>query len=392
MEASAVFLPALRSRAASRADAIPWSIYAVLFASTAVVVGIIWDISWHRTIGRDTFWTPAHLAEYVGGVVAGIACGWTVLRSSFWGTNDERAASVRFWHYFFGPVGAWVCIWGTFTMLTSAPFDNWWHNAYGLDVEILSPPHTVLAAGIISISFGAMLMTLASQNRVIDHAEQRRYGIMYAYAAGIVVTFLAIMGTEYLIRLRMHQSIFYMVACGLFPFALIGMARGSRLRWPATAIAGVYMTVTGIMVWILPLFPGEPKLGPIFYPVTHFVPPDFPLLLIVPALAIDLVMRRFPMERRRDWWLSLLLGVTFFAVFLATQWLFGYFIMSPWARNWFFAGDAFDYGTSADSAFRQFRLLEDAKLVSGLAIALAIAIISSRAGLWWGKWLAGVRR
>jgi len=32
-------------------------------------------------------------------------------------------------------------------MLASAPFDDWWHNAYGLDVRIISPPHMVLAAG-----------------------------------------------------------------------------------------------------------------------------------------------------------------------------------------------------------------------------------------------------
>ena len=29
-------------------------------------------------------------------------------------------------------------------MIVSAPFDNWWHNAYGLDVRIISHPHMVL--------------------------------------------------------------------------------------------------------------------------------------------------------------------------------------------------------------------------------------------------------
>ena len=57
---------------------------------------------------------------------------------------------MRFWG-FRAPLGAWVCIWGAFAMLTSAPFDDWWHNAYGLDVKILSPPHVVLAAGIGAI-------------------------------------------------------------------------------------------------------------------------------------------------------------------------------------------------------------------------------------------------
>ena len=49
-----------RARTAESAAA-PWTIYAVLFASTSVILGVIWDISWHRSIGRDTFWTPAHL-------------------------------------------------------------------------------------------------------------------------------------------------------------------------------------------------------------------------------------------------------------------------------------------------------------------------------------------
>src|SRR5205814_6778370 len=134
----------------TRATSIPWQIPAVLFASTSMVIGIIWDISWHMTIGRDTFWTPAHLAIYVGGVVGGLASGYVVLRTTFAGTADERSAAVRFWG-FRGPLGAWVTIWGALAMLTSAPFDDWWHNAYGLDVQILSPPHVVLAVGIIAV-------------------------------------------------------------------------------------------------------------------------------------------------------------------------------------------------------------------------------------------------
>src|ERR1700674_623911 len=53
------------------------------FAATSVVVGVVWDISWHRSIGRDTFWTPDHLAIYLGGALAGASCGWLVLRTTF---------------------------------------------------------------------------------------------------------------------------------------------------------------------------------------------------------------------------------------------------------------------------------------------------------------------
>src|SRR6266566_3311002 len=79
------------------AAVVPWHIYAVLFASSCIIVGVIWDISWHMTIGRDTFWTPAHLAIYLGGVVAGLTCGWIALTATFSATPDTTMPTVRFW-------------------------------------------------------------------------------------------------------------------------------------------------------------------------------------------------------------------------------------------------------------------------------------------------------
>ena len=68
---------------------------------------------------------------------------------------------------FFGgfkaPFACWVCIWGAIAMLTSAPFDDWWHNAYGLDVQIISPPHLVLAAGIFANLMGSLFLLIAEK-------------------------------------------------------------------------------------------------------------------------------------------------------------------------------------------------------------------------------------
>ena len=38
------------------------------------------------------------------------------------------------------------------------------------------------------------------------------------------------------------------------------------------------------MLVLMPLFPAQPLLGPIYVQVDHFMPTDFPLLLIVPGL------------------------------------------------------------------------------------------------------------
>jgi hypothetical protein len=369
--------------------AVPWAIYAVLFASTSVVLGVIWDISWHRTIGRDTFWTPAHMGSYLGGVVSGLTCAWLALHTTFAGSPEDRATAVRFWG-FRAPFGAWVSIWGAIAMLTSAPFDDWWHNAYGLDVKIISPPHMVLAAGIGAIQAGAMLMALASQNRA--GGARRELNRLFLLGAGLLVLLAATVATEYIQRWDMHQSLFYQVSAGVFVFFLVSAARASRTTWPATTVALVYAAFSVFMLWLLPLFPGQPLLGPIFVPIDRFVPPDFPLLLVVPAMVIDLVMCRVAPGRWRDWGLAAALAVVFVATFLAVQWPFADFLVSPWARNDFFGSHRMDYGVPPQIQARWYQLNPPDNLSIGLAIAVAVGFVSARLGLWWGNWMSRVRR
>jgi hypothetical protein len=382
---------------ADRASTTPisWAIYAVLFASTSVVLGVIWDISWHRTIGRDTFWTPAHLAIYLGGVVSGLTCGWLALHTTFAGSANDRAAAVRFWG-FRAPFGAWVSIWGAIAMLTSAPFDDWWHNAYGLDVKIISPPHMVLAAGIGAIQAGAMLMALASQNRA--GGTRASLNRMFLIGAGLLVLLAATVATEYTQRWDMHQSLFYQVTAGVFVFFVVGAARASQTRWPATTVTIIYAALQSMMLWVLPLFPGQPLLGPIYVQVDRFMPPDFPLLLFVPAMAIDLLMRRVGAGRPataggwRDWGLAAALGVVFVVTFVAVQWPFADFLVSSWARNDVFGSHRMDYAVAPVIQARWYQLNPPDNLATGLSIAVLIGMISARLGLWWGNWMSRVRR
>ena len=298
-------------RSQSRAIDSTWTLYAVLTASACIVVGLIWDISWHRTVGRDTFWTYPHVLEQFAATLSGLSCGWLVLRTTFAGDDaaraegllrsvgltdvqtadgphactlrlDLRGSTVRFWG-FRGPLGAWVCIWGTILMIASAPFDDWWHNAYGLDVKIVSPPHMVLALGMVAIEVGALLMVLAARRQADDPSE-RRDALSYALAGGILITMIAtLIMQDAAAANEMHEAHFYQVTAAVFPLFLVAFARASRGRWPATSVAAVYMGIVLVMMWTLQLFPATPKLAPIYNPVTHMVPPFFPLLLVIPA-------------------------------------------------------------------------------------------------------------
>ncbi len=376
---------------------LPWQLAAVVFAATSVLVGLIWDISWHMTIGRDTFWTPAHLAIYTGGAVAGLACGFEVLRRSFF-TRGAPAAGVTVWRVFNGPLGGWLCIWGAVAMLTSAPFDDWWHAAYGLDVKIISPPHALLALGFITILGGALIMAVAEQGREADRQadhDAEASGVapyVVAYTGGLVLAMLSIFTTEYHDREAMHLGSFYVVSSLVFPFALVAAARSTRLRYGASATALVYTLVMSVQLWVLPLFEGSPKLGPIRTAVTHMVPLDFPLLLLLPAIGIDLLMPR--LRERRAWVQAVALGVLFLAVHAATQWPFANFLVSEASRNWFFNTDNIPYMMPPDwlRPMRQFAIEPITQTARAFGVACVLAVLSARVGLGWGNWLRSVRR
>ena len=384
----------LRSQSTVRAavTAIPsessWHLTAVVFAATSVIVGLVWDISWHMTIGRDTFWTPAHMAIYTGGIVAGLASGWEVLRQSFLAQPESRAASVRVWRLFYGPLGGWLCIWGAVAMLTSAPFDDWWHNAYGLDVQILSPPHSILALGFLAILIGATLLAAARQTR--DATLQSAW--IVAYTGGLVLTIASIMFYEYEERVLMHTGIFYEVTAAVFPMFLVAAGTAVRLKWPATAVALVYTLVMLTQLWLLPAFSATPLLGPIRQPTSHMVPLNFPLLLLLPAFAIDMILQRT--NERGPWLRALLLGGAFLLVFAGTQWPFAEFLIGPHSRNWIFHTGSLPYMVPPESlqGRQQFVQQPPDVLVTALAVAFALAVVSARAGISWGGWLRSVRR
>jgi hypothetical protein len=392
-----ITIDAARERAtfheSSTVAADTWYAEAVVLAAACVMVGVYWDISWHMTIGRDSFWTPAHLLIQAGGLIAGISSAYVALRTTFAGTPEQRAASVGFWG-FRAPLGAWVCIWGCGAMLASAPFDNWWHDAYGLDVQIISPPHMVLALGIVAITVGALLLTLARQNQSTGR-EQRRFATLFTIAAAFWIMNVWIMLSEYSYKEFMHSGLFYRVAATYYPLVLLTTARANTLRWPATKAATVYMLVTLALMWTLQIFPAEPKLGPIYQRITHMVTMDFPALLVIPAFGLDVARQRLD-GRLRDRWLAPMLAVVFVALFLAVEWPFASFLITSHSRNWFFNGGNYVYFMTNQYVGRTFSFADwdpwSRPLAPQLALALVPATVSSYLGLKWGTWMTKVRR
>src|SRR3954469_6544887 len=183
---------------------LPWYLWCASAAVTSAILGGLWDISWHESIGRDTFWTPAHVAIYMCGVLAGIAYGYLILSTTFSAHSKLESSSVRILGLR-GPLGAFIASWGGIAMLTSAPFDNWWHDAYGLDVKILSPPHVVLFTGVYAILAGTLVLIAGHMNRAMG-AEQKAARNMYLYVAGITTIAASVVILQLTSRTLLHNS------------------------------------------------------------------------------------------------------------------------------------------------------------------------------------------
>ena len=393
-EQTATFGMPMEHRAAAIAharDSVPWTIWCMIAGMVSGMIGGPWDISWHMSIGRDTFWTPAHIMIQMAGVLVGIACAFMILSTTFGHDAEAQGAAVRIWG-FRGPLGAFIAVWGCVAMLTSAPFDNWWHNAYGLDVKIVSPPHTLLSIGSLAIKIGLMAL-IAGVSSHASASVRRTLGWLLLFVGAGCVGQMGTILTNSTWPAAMHPGACYLAVALLIPPVLVAPAWASQWRWGCTVVAGFYTAIHLAFEWILPLFPATPKLGPVYQHITHLVPLHFPLLLVVPAIALDLVWWKIGECGR--WKLSLLTGPLFVLSFLVAQWPFANFLMSPAARNRVFGMAYFAYFDPATILYDPYKFETGethAQFVKFMVMAVVFSVITARVGFAWGDWMRRMRR
>jgi hypothetical protein len=345
-----------------------------------------WDVAWHRSIGRDSFWTPPHMAVYLGGVLAGVISGYLLLLINFGRSERAKPPSVQVLGLR-APLGAFIAAWGGGAMLSSAPFDNWWHAAYGFDLKVGSPPHVVLALGVFVVSLGILYLILPAMNRAApakDKAADANYRTvrwLFLYVGGVFITQQMFFMVPYVWEGKLHSASSYTYMALVVPLVVSMLSAASRSRWAATSAAAVYTALRLGELWILPLFPAHPKLGPVYFPVTHLVPAKFPVLIILPALALDLLWQRT--HSWKPWKIALVSGVLFMAVLVAVEWNFAVFLMSKAANNRFFGSIYFNYNSISTSADRR-RVFDQPDHGLALLLGLLRATAFSVAGIWFG--------
>lgn len=335
-------------------------------AALAVPAALLWDFAWESTVGIDLVLAPPHVALYLAiALAAGFALD--LIRRG----KGGRPAGLR------GPLGAWIVLWGALAYGAAFAFDLWWQSLYGLAAGIWHPPQMLKAASFVAIGLGAWFC-----------GRSRPW--TGAVAAASLLAFACAAMLPNLLANRQHGAAFLHLACTIFPGLLALVAVGAGGRFAAARAALVAFGLGLLAVWLLPLLPGSPQVAPVYHPRDHLMPPPFPLLLFLPALALDLTLRGWGPTGRagREGLRAFEGGLVFFGVFLAVQWHFAPFLLSPAAEGWFFAGGGkhWPFFLNLDDASRTsfWRLPGDEATPIVFVRCALMAMLSTRLGLWLG--------
>jgi len=224
-----------------------------------VVIGFYWDVAWHIDNGRDQeLFTPSHVMILVG--LGGLlyAAGIAVLFASL-----EKAETAMRWGFLHVPWSAVLLVALGLGGVTAFGFDALWHEAYGVDVTLWSPPHIQL---VVSGSLGTIALWLML-------AEARPYAqptllgkSIHVLTAGTILVGMSTLQGEFDYGVPQFQVLYLpiliMIAAG---FTLMATRRVLG-PWGAVKVVGVYLVLRGLLAF---------AIGG----VMHHTVPHFPLYL-----------------------------------------------------------------------------------------------------------------
>ena len=266
---------------AGRVTALPGWCAATLAVQAAgliiAVLGFIWDVAWHIDIGRDEFlFSPPHICLLLGLGLIGTAGVIGILLASAeraqvgWRIGRRQV-----------PYGAGAMVVAGAAALLGFGVDELWHQAYGLDVTMWSPPHLTM----ISTAVFSGVATWVTYAEAGPHAASARARWFLAgFPPSVLLIALSAWQLEYDLGIPQWQTLAQPV--------LIAIAGGFALTAARAALGrgGALFTVANFIVVRL-------LLSVLSVGVWDITPARFPLYLGA-AIAVEVAFL-LPAPRRQ---------------------------------------------------------------------------------------------
>ena len=299
---------------------------AVFLAASAVgglsiMTGVFFDTSWHRSLGRDTFFIWPHLCIFIGAFVVGVACFAAVITASF-GWPHAYGGVVWHWRRLRFPAGfAMACV-GILMTLSAGPIDAYWHWLYGKDVLIWSFPHLLLYYGGGVAASGLLLAAAAEKGRGVFARRWLWFVTMTVIVEDLLHRSLFVLA-HYTQVPETRTADFYPLLVSLFlPVIFVAGVRAAG-PWVPPIASMAYVVVCLVIDVMLQLIDFER------YTLSPFV--------VVPALAITGLA--LVSNRVRSPWIGAVAGLAFALVFTAMEavWM-ALAVGRPWPTSAILAG------------------------------------------------------
>ena len=224
-------------------------------AGLAAIFATYWDEAWHTDLGRDSAWASPHLLLY--GSVAAVGLGVAA-----WGLMVlVRARSLKASLSYRPVLAAGSAALGA---LVAAPIDAGWHEAYGRDAVLWSPPHMLvvfasvaLALGVLAgVPTGARALAIAGSVLLLANAE----AVVFEYEADVPQFTEALYLPILLGALLLVAAAVERLVPGRVPVTMVVLGYAAVRLGIAAGLAAVGrstpdlpIAVLGLVAWDLPL-------------------------------------------------------------------------------------------------------------------------------------------
>jgi hypothetical protein len=251
------------------------------------ISGSNWDIIWHGIGNVESFFTPPHSVIYSG---VALAIGSIILAIFLFSVLEQKKGSRSISPLYFLrlstiPFSLKLAVIGSLLQLTAGPFDFWWHNQFGFD-GLLSPPHSVLASGMLMVALGALIgiYTLKRDNNTLFFSKvclAIAFAVFLMVAVGMVLMFTLPFSKGQYFDFNPDPLAAVAAASIVIPF-LIGLCLFSAAR--VTSMPFIFTSITAIIM----LIQSTTTIISNSYFVGIF---PFYLLNIFPAMLADIILQ-----------------------------------------------------------------------------------------------------
>ena len=251
------------------------------------ISGSNWDIIWHGIGNVESFFTPPHSVIYSG---VALAIGSIILGVILFSIFQEKKGSKTISPFYFLrlsiiPFPLKLAVTASLLQLAAGPFDFWWHNQFGFD-GLLSPPHSVLASGMLVVALGALIgiYTIKQNNNTLSFLTgclAIAFAVFLMVAVGMVLMFTLPFSKGQYFDFNPDPLAAMAAASIIIPF-LIGL--GLFLAARVTSMPFIFTSITAVIM----LIQSTTTIISNSYFVDLF---PFYLLNIFPAVLADIILQ-----------------------------------------------------------------------------------------------------